>query len=295
MGEALYREFDYVRELFDMASELTHMDLARLCFKGPFSELTLTINLQPAITVINLACLAVLEREGLCPCLSAGHSLGEFSALAAAGVISPEDTLRIVLERGKLMHREATGHPGAMQAILGLTIDAVSKIVSVAAEAGIVSVANHNSEKQIVITGAPEPVAHAGALAAERGAKAIPLNVSGPWHSELILGAVDEFEAFLNTVAFSAPAKGKVLHNVTAASEPDPQVIRSLLAKQLCSPVRWYDTMVAMMGGAPDLFVEVGPGKVLTGLLKKTLPREASKTIFTVNDLQSFEAFFKVV
>jgi [acyl-carrier-protein] S-malonyltransferase len=295
MGEALYREFDYVRELFDMASELTRMDLSALCFKGPLSELTLTVNLQPAVTVVNLACLAVLEREGLSPALSAGHSLGEFSALAAAGVISHEDTLRVVLERGRLMHREATEHPGAMQAILGLTIDVVSEIVSLAAAEGIVSVANHNSEKQIVITGSQGPVAQAGALAAERGAKAIPLNVSGPWHSSLIGGAADEFEQFLNTVAIAAPTRGRVLHNVTAAPETDPQLIRSLLAKQLCSPVRWYDTMREMIEDGPDLFVELGPGKVLTGLMKKTLPREAGKTIFTVNDPPSLEAFFKSI
>lgn len=295
MGEELYREFSYVRELFDMASEITRMDLAALCFKGPLSELTLTVNLQPAVTVVNLACLAVLEREGLAPCLSAGHSLGEFSALAAAGVISREDTLRMVLERGKLMHREATGHPGAMQAILGLTIDAVSEIVSQAAADGAVSVANHNSEKQIVITGSPEPVARAAALAAEKGAKAVPLKVSGPWHSALIEGAVAEFEQFLGTISFAAPERGRVLHNVTAAAETDPQAIRSLLAKQLRAPVRWYDTVRAMMAEAPELYVEVGPGKVLTGLMKKTLPREASKTIFTVNDPRSLEALLKVV
>jgi [acyl-carrier-protein] S-malonyltransferase len=295
MGEALYREFGYVRELFDMASEITRMDLAGLCFKGPISELTLTVNLQPAVTVVNLACLAVLEREGLCPSISAGHSLGEFSALAAAGVISREDTLRIVLMRGQLMHREAIRHPGAMQAILGLAIDEVSEIVSRAATEGTLSVANHNSEKQIVITGSPEPVARAGALAAERGAKAIALKVSGPWHSALIEGAVDEFEQFLSTVAFTAPSRGSVLHNVTAAPETDPKVIRSLLAKQLCAPVRWYDTMRAMIADGPELYVEVGPGKVLTGLMKKTLPREASRTLFSVNDPASMEAFFNAV
>jgi len=294
MGLDLYREFDYVREIFDMTDETAKTSIAKLCFEGPMDALTLTVNLQPAVTAVNLACLAVLEKEGLAPDFSAGHSLGEFSALSAAGVISKPDALRLVFERGKLMHREATKHTGAMQAVMGLPIDAVSKLVAEAAAEGVVSVANHNAQTQIVITGAPEAVNKAGALAKERGGKAIALKVSGAWHSALIKGAEAEFEAYLHTIAFSTP-NSRVIHNVTAATADTAEEIRSLMAKQLCSPVRWYDTMTALMNADIDIYAEVGPGKVLTGLLKKTLPPGHSATIHNISDLKSIESFLNAV
>jgi [acyl-carrier-protein] S-malonyltransferase len=294
MGEDLYREFTVVRELFDMAAEVTRMDVAKLCFKGPMSEVTLTVNLQPAVTAVNLACLAVLGKEGLFPDFSAGHSLGEFSALTAAGIISRADALRLVFERGKLMHRESTRNKGAMQAIIGLRIDTVSELVGQIAARGVVSVANHNAETQIVITGAPEPVNEVGALAKERGAKAIALKVSGAWHSELIRGAEDEFRAHLGAIEFNLP-KTPVIHNVTADSVEDPVEIRGLMARQLCSPVRWYDTMVKLMNEDVEIFAEVGPGKVLTGLLKKTIPPDYPADIYNLYDLKSLEAFFNAI
>lgn len=291
MGEDLYGEFDYVREIFDMAGEVTRMDVAALCFKGPLQELTLTVNLQPAVTTVNLACLAVLEKEGISPDISAGHSLGEFSALNAAGIISREDTLRLVFERGRLMHREAIKNEGAMQAVVGLPIDAVSELVAQAAGDGIVSVANHNCETQIVITGAPGPVKKAGALAREKGAKAIPLKVSGAWHSALIQGAEQEFAAVLDSTPFNSP-NSVVIHNVTADSSQDPKEIRSLMARQLCSPVRWYDTLKTLVDQGVDTFAEIGPGKVLAGLLKKTLPKGYPAKIYGINNLKTLEKFF---
>lgn len=294
MGEDLYQEFSYVREIFDMADEITRMDLKTLCFKGPMSDLTLTVNLQPAVTAVNLACLAILEKEGILPVFSAGHSLGEFSALTAAGIISRPDAMRLVFERGKLMHREATRNAGAMQAVVGLTIDVISELVSHVAKTGIVSVANHNAETQIVITGSPDPVNTVGVLAKEKGAKAIALKVSGAWHSELIRGGEEEFKAHLAAVGFNPP-KSQVIHNVTANSENDPEQIRILMARQLCSPVRWYDTMLKLIDEKVEIFVEVGPGKVLTGLLKKTLPADYSAEVFNVSDVKSLEAFFKAI
>jgi [acyl-carrier-protein] S-malonyltransferase len=294
MGEDLYREFSFVRELFDMAAEIARMDVAKLCFKGPMSDLTLTVNLQPAITAVNLACLSILEKEGFSPAVSAGHSLGEFSALTAAGIISRPDTMRLVFERGKLMHREAARNKGAMQAIVGLRIDAVSELVGQAAKHGIVSVANHNAETQIVITGAPEPVNEAGTLAKERGAKAITLKVSGAWHSELIRGAEDEFRAHLGAIKFNSP-QSAVIHNVTADAIEDPEEIRSVMARQLCSPVRWFDTMVKLMAEGVEVFAEVGPGKILTGLLKKTLPPDFPADVYNLYDLKSLEAFFNAI
>jgi [acyl-carrier-protein] S-malonyltransferase len=294
MGEDLYREFDYVREIFDMAEEITQIRLSRLCFKGPMAELTQTVNLQPALTAVNLACLAVLRRAYNDFTVCAGHSLGEYSALHAAGVLSAEDTTRLVFQRGQLMHREACRFPGAMQAIVGLTMTEVEALVAEGQQQGVVSVANHNTETQIVITGAPEPVAGVGALAAAKGAKAVPLNVSGAWHSELIRGAEAEFKAALSRAAFQAPQK-QVLLNVTASSTRDPAEMREIMSRQLCSPVRWYDSMCKMMTAGIEVFVEVGPGKVLSGLLRKILPRDYPARIHAVGNLAQVEQFLKAV
>ena len=179
MGLDFYQEYDIVRELFDMVDEITKINISQLCLKGPFDDLTETINLQPAITVVNLACLAAIEKENIKPDISAGHSLGEYSAMCASGIVSKEDTFRLVFKRGELMHRESTKHKGAMYAIIGLGINAVEELVANVQQDGIVAVANHNTEQQIVVTGAPDPVKKVSALASSQGAKAIPLKVSG--------------------------------------------------------------------------------------------------------------------
>ena len=293
MGQDFYQEFGFVRELFDMAEEISRINIRQLCFKGPMEELTRTVNLQPAVTVVNLAFLAAVQREKGKPVVSAGHSLGEYSALHAAGVVSAEDTIRLVHRRGELMHREALKHKGAMSALLGLTIDVVEEIVERGRERGVVSIANHNTEQQIVITGEPAAVAAVSAYATEKGAKAIPLKVSGAWHSELIRGAEEDFKAFLQTVAFNSP-QSAVVFNVTADTESDPDEIRSVMSRQLCSPVKWFDSMKQLVEEEIEIFVEIGPGKVLTGLLRKNLPKDYPATVFNVNDLNTFENFIKI-
>ncbi|MGD2010614.1 MAG: ACP S-malonyltransferase [Desulfobacterales bacterium] len=292
MGQDFHQEFGFVRELFDMAEEISRISLRQLCFKGPMEELTRTVNLQPAVTVVNLAFLAAVQRETDKPVVSAGHSLGEYSALHAAGVVSAEDAIRLVHKRGELMHREAIKNKGAMSALLGLTVDEVEEIVERGRERGVVSVANHNTAQQIVITGEPAAVAAVSAYAAEKGAKAIPLKVSGAWHSELIRGAEEDFKAFLQTIAFNSP-QSAVVFNVTADTESDPDEIRSVMSRQLCNPVKWYDSMKQLVEAEIEIFLEIGPGKVLTGLLRKNLPKDYPATVFTVNDLNTFENFIK--
>jgi len=294
MGADIYPEFSIVREIFDMASEISKINLYDLCFRGPMEDLTRTVNLQPALTAVNLSFLAVIQKESIRPAFSAGHSLGEYSALNASEGVAREDAIRLVIKRGALMDREATRYEGAMSALVGLPIEAVQEIVDEVRQQGVVSVANHNTQLQIVITGAPEPVQKVSALARDRGAKAIPLKVSGAWHSELMRAAETEFKAFLGTIDFHAP-KTPVLFNVTAASETSPEEIRSLMARQLCSPVRWYDIMQKMISESVDVFAEIGPGKVLTGLLAKTLPKDHPAKVFTINSLKSLEPFFKAV
>lgn len=221
MGEEFYREYDVVRTIFDMTEEISRINISKLCFKGPMEDLTMTVNLQPAVTAVNLACLAVIEKENVEFHNCAGHSLGEYSALSAAGVHSKEDTGRLVFKRGELMHREATRNHGAMHAIVGLPIDDVTALVAGVQKDGLVSVANHNTELQIVITGAPQSVAKVSSQAVSKGAKSIPLKVSGAWHSELIKGAEEEFKAFLDSAPFNAPEKS-ILFNVTADTSNDP-------------------------------------------------------------------------
>lgn len=292
MGQDLVRKFDGAKEIFEAADQVTGLPISKLCFEGPMDELTETINLQPAVTAVNLAFLAAIQQKGIQPAVCAGHSLGEYSALCAAGVVSAADGLRLVFKRGELMHREATQNQGAMSAIVGLNIEQVGKIVDEAGQSGIVAVANHNSAEQIVITGQPDAVSIAGELASAQGAKAIALKVSGAWHSPLISGAEADFQAFLERIVFHAP-RCPVLHNVTADTESDPGQIRALMARQLCSPVRWYDTMMKLVADDVSVFVEIGPGRVLTGLLRKILPKAAPAKTYNVFDLKSLEKFIQ--
>ena len=290
MGQEFYQEYDFVREIFDMAEETVKIHVSRLCFKGPMEELTATVNLQPAVTTVNLACLAVLQKEGIDFDLCAGHSLGEYSALSAAGVVSAEDTIKLVYKRGELMHRESTRYEGAMHAIVGLPIAEVDDIVAEVQPQGVVSVANHNSELQVVITGSPEPVEKASGLAVQKGAKAIPLKVSGAWHSELIKGAEQEFKAFLAQVGFNSPEKSIVL-NVSANISTEANEIKDIMGQQLCSPVKWYDCMVNLLDDKIETFVEVGPGRVLTGLLKKILPPDYPAKVYNISNMKQLEKF----
>jgi len=292
MGQEFYREYDTVRELFDMIEEITRISISRLCFKGPMEDLTQTVNLQPAVTAVNLACLAAIEKEYSAYHFCAGHSLGEYSALNAAGVISQEDIIRLVFKRGELMHRDATRHRGVMHAIVGLPIDEVSEMVSEGQKEGVVSVANHNTELQIVITGAEQPVARVSALASAKGAKSVPLKVSGAWHSALIKDAQDDFKGYLETIPFNSPQKS-VLFNVTAHPSDHPDEIKEIMARQLCSPVRWYDAMNKLIDEDVEVFVEVGPGRVLAGLLKKILSKDHPAKIYNVGNMKQLEKFLK--
>ena len=294
MGHEFYQEYDIVREVFSMAEELVKINLSKLCFKGAMEDLTATINLQPALTAINLSTLAILQKEGVRAHITAGHSLGEYSALCTATVISKEDTFRSVMKRGQLMHREAALQKGAMSAIIGLPIEAVEDIVTQAESEGIVSVANHNTKEQVVITGTPAAVQKASALAVSQNGRSIALKVSGAWHSALVQGAEKDFSSFLENIPFSTPDI-PVLHNVTADTAKEPSDIRSIMVTQLCHPVKWYDTMCRLMDEEIEIFVEVGPGNVLSGLLKKTIPDRYPHQIFRVNNMKTLETFFNAV
>ena len=292
MGLDLYQEYDIVRELFDMVEEISKINISKLCFKGPIEKLTETINLQPAITVVNLACFTAIQKENITPDISAGHSLGEYSALYSSGVVSREDTFRLVFTRGELMHRDSIQHKGAMNAIIGLPVDVVSGFVADIQKDGIVAIANHNTEKQIVITGEPDTVKKVSSLAVSMGAKAVPLKVSGAWHSELIKNAQEEFGRFINEIPFDTP-KSPMVFNVTGDFIEEIDEIKMIMTQQLCSPVKWYDSMCKLMQEKVEIFVEIGPGTVLTGLLKKILPKDYPCKTYRVYNMNSLEHFFK--
>jgi [acyl-carrier-protein] S-malonyltransferase len=290
MGGDMMAQFPEAKEIFEQVDDICQKPISKLCFEGPMEELTQTVNLQPAITAVNLACLRALNISGISATTSSGHSLGEYAALTSAGAITGYDALRLVKKRGELMHRESLENPGTMAAVIGIDIHALEEIVFQAREKGTLAVANHNTADQIVITGEKEAISEAAKLVKERGVKAIPLKVSGAWHCDLMENAVDEFRRFMANFPFSSP-ETPVLFNATAENESDPGRIKDLMARQLISPVKWYDIIQNMLREGVDTFVEVGPKKVLTGLLKKIMPRDTEAKAYNVEDRKSLEHF----
>ena len=282
MGKDFLEADSEAGQLMEIAEQVSGLPIKRLCLAGPMDELTRAANLQPALTTVNLICWQAVAKAGIAPGFFAGHSLGEYSALYAAGVLSREDTLQLVSERGRLSDREGRRNQGGMQAILGLTLDEVEKVLFRLSTDGIVCVANHNTETQIVISGEPEVLAEVEKKVEERGGKAITLNVSIANHSPLIAGAVPEFEEILNSMEFASPAT-PVLFNVTAAEESDPAVIRSIMARQIVSRVRWFEIVNNLMAKGVNIFIEVGPKSVLKGLLKKIAPKSSNIKSYQVD------------
>ena len=262
------------RELMELAEEKSGFPLHRLCLDGPLEDLTRALHLQPAMTVTNLICWQALVKAvpDLTPAFFAGHSLGEYSALFASGVVSAEDCLALVTRRGELMEREGEAHPGGMRAVLGMTIEEIDSLLANHSGSGVVVVANHNLEKQVVISGDQAGLDNFSALFGKQGAKVIPLRVSVANHSPLVAGAVDDFASFMNEIRFNCP-QAPVLFNVTAAEEKDPVAIRDIMARQIASRVRWLESVHKMIEEGVELFIEVGPKKVLCGLMRKIVPR----------------------
>ena len=290
MGQDLFNTEVEARQLFELAEDTTGLPLKRLCFEGPMEELTLTVNLQPAVTVVNLCLYRALAAKGVTPAAVCGHSLGEYSALFAAGVLSAGDTIAAVRERGRLMHREAEKYPGAMAAIIGLTPEKLKGLVLPFTKEGPLALANFNTPEQTVISGAPDMVARAGNAAKAEGAKVIPLKVSGAWHSPLMMGANGDFGAFMDTLNFQAPQISLYI-NATAAPETNPKVLRASMGAQLTSPVRWAELIVNLKAAGIDTWVEVGPKNVLTGLVRKILPQEPKESFHNVENRESLEKF----
>ncbi len=273
MGQALATDFPVAREVFAEADETLGFALSRLCFEGPLDALTLTANTQPALLTVSWAMTRVLrESIGLEPSWAAGHSLGEFSALVTAGALPFADALRVVRERGRAMQEAVPPGVGSMAAILGLPVDAVEAICTAAAESQVVSPANLNGDNQVVIAGHREAVERAGVLAKQRGAKRVlPLSVSAPFHCALMAPAAERLQQVLEPVPVSS-LRLPVISNVEARAYPGAAAVKDLLIRQVVRPVRWEDCVQELRRLGCTAAVEVGPGKVLSALVKRIAP-----------------------
>lgn len=266
MGKDLYESSDIAKAIFDKADMCLDIDIKGLCFDGSDDELKKTENTQPAIFTVSMALWEMLKTKGAKGMYCAGHSLGEFSAIVSAGYMSFEDAVKTVRKRGLIMAEADKEGKGAMSALLGLAPEKVKEICD--SVDGLVVPANYNSLIQVVISGEKDAVAKAGELAKENGAKrVVPLNVSGPFHSPLMEEAAKEFEKVLDSVEIYDTSV-KVISNVSA-KEHSVDTIKKKLVEQIFSPVQWVESIQYLYSFGINSFVEVGPGQVLSGLMKK--------------------------
>ena len=288
MGQNLCSHSEAARTLFEQADEYLGEKISTLCFYGPEDALKQTVHTQPALYVTSAAALAVLrERGAASPDAVAGHSVGEYAALYAAGAFDFETGLKLVSRRAQEMHRAALTRPGAMAAVLGLTAEQVVAVCADAESAGPVSAANFNGGGQVVISGSADGVAKASELAKAVGAKRVlPLNVSGAFHSALMAPAVEAMEYALRDAVIQT-ANIPIVANLTADYETTPDEIRTNLAAQIDHPVRWEETILRLIEGGFDTFVEVGSGTVLAGLMKRIAP---DVKVVSVGDMAGIEA-----
>jgi [acyl-carrier-protein] S-malonyltransferase len=273
MGREVHDAFPCAAEVFARADEALGFPLSRLCFEGPEESLKLTENTQPAILAASVAVLRVLEERGWAPSFVAGHSLGEYSALVCAGALSLEDALVAVRKRGKYMQEAVPPGMGAMAAVLGLPADVVSEVCRETSREGIVAPANFNSPDQTVIAGDAAAVQRASDELRARGAKRVlPLPVSAPFHCALMKPAQDRLAADLSALTFRDLSR-PLMSNVDASEITRGEAARDSLIRQVCAPVRWVESIRRLAALGVTHFVEVGPGRVLNGLVKKIAPQ----------------------
>lgn len=289
MGRELALEFAEVQEMFSQADEILGFSLTKLAFEGPEETLRRTSYTQPALLATSLACYRVLVEHGVEPDYLAGHSLGEYSALVAAQSLPYVQALKLVRQRGLLMEEAYPPGQGGMAAILGLAVEQVEGICSQARAWGFVQIANYNCPGQVVISGDNQALEQARNLAKEAGAKrVVPLEVSGPFHSQLMKGAGEKLAAVLEGVEVRDP-QIPVIANVNAEPMLSSRDVKAALIKQISHSVRWEETVHKLFALGVRIFVEVGPGKVLSGLVKNTLKGKDDVLITNIQDVQSLE------
>lgn len=287
MGKALCEAYPHLKQVYDEASTVLGYDVAALCFEGPAEKLNLTEHTQPALLVSSIAALRALQPAGIKPVAVAGHSLGEYSALVAAGGISYRDAVGIVQKRGQYMSEAVPAGTGLVAALLGLAADVVREVCREAASAGVVQAANFNSPGQVVIAGEKAAVERAINIAKTKGCKkAVPLPVSVPVHTPLMQQAADRLAKDLAAVTWS-DLRMPLINNAEAKQIVKAADIQASLVRQLPSSVLWEDSVKTMAAMGVKIFIEVGPGTVLTGLIKRIVPEAAT---MNVNDPKSLDA-----
>ncbi|MFO7772911.1 MAG: ACP S-malonyltransferase [Dehalococcoidia bacterium] len=284
MGLDLYNCYPSARAVFDEADASLGFSLSRLCFQGPEEELTKTHNVQPAILVVSIACLRALEEAAIAdfpsPTFVAGHSLGEYTALVVAGVLGLTDAVLLVRERGRLMYEAGLKNPGSMLAVIGLDEETVRDI---SVHSGS-EISNINCPGQIVLSGAAQALAEADKLARTKGARAIPLKVSGAFHSALMEPIIAEFSQIVSSFRFQPPVI-PVISNVTARPLTDVGSIREEMVQQLRNCIQWQESVQYMMHNGVTTFYEMGPGRVLSGLIRRINAQLLTFNISKVDDL----------
>ncbi len=292
MGKDLAEAFPVAREVFGEVDDALGQHLAKLMFEGPIEELTLTENAQPALMAVSLAVVRVLEAEAGIDLADkaafvAGHSLGEYSALAAAGTFTLSDAARLLKLRGQAMQRAVPVGEGAMAAVLGLDLDVVREVAEEAAQGEVCAPANDNAPGQVVVSGNAAAVERAIELAKERGAKrSLLLPVSAPFHCSLMAPAAEEMKEALGKVSLQAP-KMSLVANVTAGSVNDPEAIRRLLVEQVTGAVRWRESVLYLKGQGVATLIELGAGKVLAGLTRRVDREMNGRAVGTPADIEA--------
>jgi [acyl-carrier-protein] S-malonyltransferase len=292
MGKDLYENFSSSKEVFDEVDEALKMNLSKIIFEGPIDVLTYTENTQPAIMATSIAVVRAIEKEigkkiyTMCDFM-AGHSLGEYSALCASDAISLSDTAKILKIRGKAMQDSCRGLKCSMAACLDIPINKLSEILHYCKDEGVVEIANDNTESQIIISGETNAVERVMAILKDMGKKTVKLNVSAPFHSSLIEGASDIMKFELEKISILKP-KVPIVQNISVKSESNPQTIKDNLVKQVVNTVRWRETIDFFNQNNIENLTEIGAGKVLTNMLKRSNHNFSLSNISTLEDIKNF-------
>lgn len=285
MGKELADNIEASKKVFEEADKALGFEISKLCFEGPKENLDKTENTQPAVLTTSIAALKALEEKGIKPDFTAGLSLGEYSALVCSGVLNFSDAVKLVRKRGRFMQEAVPEGVGTMAAILGLASEDVREICREASSLGIVEPANFNCPGQIVIGGEIEAVKAASEKAKEKGAKVMPLSVSAPFHTSMLKPAADKLEEELKNIELGS-VKTPIITNVTADYVGSKEEVKELLKKQVMSSVLWENTIKRMLDDGVDTFIELGPGKVLSGFVKKI---DRKVKVVNIEDIKSLE------
>ena len=295
MGKEFYDNFDFVKKIFNEADDKLNYAISKIILEGPENQLQLTQNTQPAILVVSYSIFMVLKKEYNIDFKNfkyfAGHSLGEYSALVCSGSLKFNDALYLLHERGKAMQSAVPIGEGSMVAVLGLEIEKINNIIDSEIKEGVCEIANDNAEGQVIVSGDTKNIKLFQLSLKEKKIKSIPLKVSAPFHCSLMKPAAAAMREKITNTNFSVPSF-EIINNVNAMPEKDLNIIKKLLIDQIFSTVRWRESLIKMADNGVEKFFEIGPGKALTGMVKRTLKNSKSFSINSIADIKGFKNEF---